>query len=182
MAEQNLNETAVNAAGMEEVNSMQAFTFQDIMEIGFRKWYWFLSSVILFLIAGSVYLMWTPPVYQRNATIMVKDSRKGSGATEVAAFSELAGLSSRRNVDNELYVLQARRLMLSVVDKLNLSINHAERSAHNRPLQAFANQRNIRKRQRELFVVRFPRQIAGRSSRNIALCTRQAEGRGSKSG
>ncbi len=128
MAEQNLNETAVNAAGMEEVNSMQAFTFQDIMEIGFRKWYWFLSSVILFLIAGSVYLMWTPPVYQRNATIMVKDSRKGSGATEVAAFSELAGLSSRRNVDNELYVLQARRLMLSVVDKLNLSINYTTRN------------------------------------------------------
>lgn len=127
MAEQNLNESVVNGTAMEDANNIQAFTFQDIIEIVLRKWYWFVASIVLFLIAGGIYILRTSPVYQRNATIMVKDSRKGSGSTEMAAFSELAGLSSRRNVDNELFVLQARRLMLSVVDKLNLSVNYTTR-------------------------------------------------------
>ncbi len=129
MAELNLNDSTVssNVAGKEDVDNIQAFTFQDIIEIVLKKWYWFAASVFAFLLIGGVYLMRTSPVYQRNATIMVKDSRKGSGSTEMAAFSELAGLSSRRNVDNELFVLQARRLMLNVVDKLNLTVNYTTR-------------------------------------------------------
>ena len=126
MAEQNLNESAVRPMETEDV-SVQAFTFQDIIEIVLRRWYWFAASIVLFLIAGGIYILRTSPVYQRNATIMVKDSRKGSGSTEMAAFSELAGLSSRRNVDNELFVLQARRLMLNVVDKLNLAVTYTTR-------------------------------------------------------
>ncbi len=125
MAEQNPNDPIVNST-TEDV-SVQAFTFQDIIEIVLKKWYWFAASIALFLLAGGIYILRTSPVYQRNATIMVKDSRKGSGSTEMAAFSELAGLSSRRNVDNELFVLQARRLMLNVVDKLNLSVNYTTR-------------------------------------------------------
>ncbi|MBQ2419399.1 MAG: chromosome partitioning protein ParA, partial [Alistipes sp.] len=60
--------------------------------------------------------------------IMVKDSRKGSGANEMAIFGELAGLSTRRNVDNELFVLQARRLMVDVVDRLGLTVSYTTRS------------------------------------------------------
>jgi hypothetical protein len=58
---------------------------------------------------------------------MVKDSRKGSGASEMAIFGELAGLSTRRNVDNELFVLQARRLMTQVVKELGLTTSYSTR-------------------------------------------------------
>lgn len=127
MAEQNPNEMGVNAAQDGDVNGVQAFTLHDIIDIVLRKWYWFAISVVVFLAIGALYILRTSPVYQRNATIMVKDSRKGSGSTEMAAFSELAGLSARRNVDNELFVLQARRLMLDVVQRLNLTINYSTR-------------------------------------------------------
>ena len=93
-----------------------------------KKWYWFVISVALFLGIGVLYIMKSSPVYQRNATIMVKDSRKGSGANEMAAFSEIAGLSTRRNVDNELFVLQARRLMVEVVERLGLTTSYSTRS------------------------------------------------------
>ncbi|MBQ5693089.1 MAG: polysaccharide biosynthesis tyrosine autokinase [Alistipes sp.] len=112
----------------DNVNEIQAFSFQDMVEMVLKKWYWFVISVALFLGIGVLYIMKSSPVYQRNATIMVKDSRKGSGANEMAAFSEIAGLSTRRNVDNELFVLQARRLMVEVVERLGLTTSYRTRS------------------------------------------------------
>ncbi len=128
MAENKINEPAVTPAHNSEVDDMQSVSIQDMVDLVIKHWHWFAISIALFLFAGAFYIMKSSPVYQRNATIMVKDSRKGSGSSEVAAFSELAGFSTRRNVDNELFVLQARRLMLEVVDRLNLTVNYTTRS------------------------------------------------------
>ncbi len=118
----------VNPVTHNESEDTQTVTMHDMIDIVLKNWYWFALSVALFVAVGVLYIMKTAPVYQRNATILVKDSRKGSGSSEMAAFSELAGFSTRRNVDNELFVLQARRLMLDVVDRLNLTINYTTRS------------------------------------------------------
>ena len=112
----------------DNVNEFQTFSIQDMVSMVLKNWYWFIISVFLFMGIGVLYVMKSSPVYQRNATIMVKDSRKGSGANEMAIFGELAGLSTRRNVDNELFVLQARRLMVEVVERLGLTINYSTRS------------------------------------------------------
>ena len=106
---------------------INAFTLQDLVDMVLRKWYWFVLSVIFFLGLGVLYILSTPPVYHREATIMVKDSRKGSGANEMAIFGELAGLSTRRNVDNELFVLQARRLMTQTIKELGLTTSYSTR-------------------------------------------------------
>lgn len=104
---------------------MNTISLQDLVDLVLRKWYWFVISVIFFLGLGALYILRTPPVYHREATIMVKDSRKGSGANEMAIFGELAGLSTRRNVDNELFVLQARRLMTQTIKELGLTTNYS---------------------------------------------------------
>ena len=106
---------------------INAFTLQDLVDMVLSKWYWFALSVIFFLGLGVLYILSTPPVYHREATIMVKDSRKGSGANEMAIFGELAGLSTRRNVDNELFVLQARRLMTQTIKELGLTTSYSTR-------------------------------------------------------
>ena len=105
-------------------NDIQSITIHDIISMMLSKWHWFAISVVLFIAAAAFYIMRTSPVYHREATIMVKDSRKGSGSSEMAVFSELSGFSTRRNVDNELFVLQARRLMMDVVERLNLTIGY----------------------------------------------------------
>ncbi len=129
MTELNKNELLVASQPTEQqdVNEAQSFGLQDILEMVLKRWYWFVISVILFLGAGVLYIMKTSPVYHRSATILVKDNRKGSGSTEMAMFSDIAGLSTRRNVDNELFVLQARRLMVEVVDRLGLTVNYKTR-------------------------------------------------------
>ena len=112
----------------EAVNEVSQFGLKDIVDMVLKKWYWFAISIILCLGISVLYVMRTSPVYTRTATILVKDSRKGGGASELAAFGDLAGLNTRRNVDNELFVLQARRLMVEVVDKLGLTVNYTTRS------------------------------------------------------
>ena len=103
----------------------QSVSVYDLMRSVFKNWLWFVISLTVFLSLGALHILRTAPVYQREATILVKDARKGSAASELAAFADIAGMSTRRSVDNELYVLQARRLMVEVVNRLGLTISYA---------------------------------------------------------
>ncbi len=106
----------------------RTISFRDIFEKVIKNWYWFGISTFVFLCVGALYLLSTSPVYRREATVLIKDARRGSAASELSAFADIAGISTRRSVDNELYVLQARRLMVEVVDKLNLTTNYTTKS------------------------------------------------------
>ena len=114
--------------------SQEENTFQRIVSIrelvlkSLKYWYWYAISVFLFLSLGILYLLSTAPVYHREATVLIKDARRGGAASELAAFADIAGISTRRSVDNELYVLQARRLMVDVVERLNLMTTYTTKS------------------------------------------------------
>ena len=102
----------------------RSVSIRDIISKSLKNWYWFGISTFVFLCIGAYYLLSTSPVYHREATVLIKDARRGSAASELSAFTDIAGISTRRSVDNELYVLQARRLMLEVVDRLNLTTSY----------------------------------------------------------
>lgn len=108
--------------------SQRTVSVRELVDKSLRNWYWYLISIILFLCLGALYLLSTAPVYHREATVLIKDARRGSAASELSAFADIAGISTRRSVDNELYVLQARRLMLEVVDRLDLTKNYTKES------------------------------------------------------
>lgn len=110
----------------ESDTSAANISLHDIIRMVIDNWYWFALSVVFCLCIAYYYLASTPKVYSRTATILVKDSRKG-GDVELQAFSDLAGFQSRRNVDNEVYILQSRRLMEEVVKRLNLTTNYTVR-------------------------------------------------------
>ena len=99
-------------------------SIRELVSKSLKNWYWFIISTFVFLALGILYLLSTAPVYHREATVLIKDARRGGSASELAAFADIAGISTRRSVDNELYVLQARRLMVEVVNRLNLTTNY----------------------------------------------------------
>ena len=105
-------------------NSLTSFSTEDLIKTVFRNWYWFAISIFLCVCVGVLYVKTTPKVYKRDATILVKDSRKG-GSNDIMAFQDLIG-TGRRNVDNELFVLQSRRLMEEVVDRLGLATSYSQ--------------------------------------------------------
>ena len=95
----------------------------DIIRMVVVNWYWFVLSVLVCVGAAYYYLAKTPKIYTRSATILIKDSRKG-GDVELSAFSDLSGYQSRKSIDNELFILQSRKLMTEVVRRLNLTVNY----------------------------------------------------------
>ena len=99
-------------------------SFRELVSKSLRRWYWFLISVSLFIGLGAFYILRTSPVYHREAVVLINDARRGGAASELSAFADIAGIATRRSVDNELYVLQSRRLMAEVVDRLNLTVNY----------------------------------------------------------
>ena len=101
-----------------------SFSLEDLIKSIFRNWYWFALSIFVCLCVGAFYVKTTPKVYKREATILVKDSRKG-GSNDILAFQDILG-AGRRNVDNELFVLQSRRLMEEVVDILGLATRYTQ--------------------------------------------------------
>ncbi len=124
MTEQNINNgNARMQDTQEEFESMPTSSIQDIIDMMLDKWYWFVISVVLCVGIGCYYIASTPKVYKRQATILVKDSRKG-GSNDISAFSDIIGMPTRCNVDNELYILQSRRLMIEVVNRLGLTTRY----------------------------------------------------------
>lgn len=120
------NNTPQNTHG--ENLYQRTVSFRELFDKVLRNWYWFVISTAICLCAGVLYLLSTAPVYHREATVLIKDARRGGAASELSAFADIAGISTRRSVDNELYVLQARRLMVEVVNRLNLTTAYSIKS------------------------------------------------------
>ncbi len=98
-------------------------TLNDLLQLALSNWYWFIVSILLCGGVAFFYLHSTAPTYQRTATILVKDSRKGSGA-EVTAFNDILGGIGRRSAENEVHILQSRKLMEHVVEKYDLATTY----------------------------------------------------------
>lgn len=103
------------------------FSIQEFIELVLRNWYWFIISVALCGAVALYYLASTPKTYVRTATVVVKDTRKGSGS-EITAFNDVLGGIGRRSVDNEIHIFQSRRVMEQVVEKYNLDTRYKAKS------------------------------------------------------
>ena len=103
--------------------SESTLTLSDIFYLFRRKWYWFATSIVIFACIGVLYLMVTPPMYTRTASLLIKNDRKGSS---VAA--EMADLGIRQpssNIDNEMLTLKSPALMEEVIVRLKLNDSYS---------------------------------------------------------
>ena len=121
--EENRNVNNVPAEGNEDSIN---FSIHDLIQMVIGNWFWFLLSTVVCLSCALFYIYTAPKVYNRTATILIKDGKKGS-ETDIAAFGDLLGATARRNVDNEVYILQSHRLMSEVVKRLHLTVNYSVR-------------------------------------------------------
>ena len=95
---------------------------QDLWSMFVPKWYWFAISLFITLTIAVLYLLSTPPIYTRTATILVKDNSKSSSSTSAMNdFSDLGIFKSNTNINNELLTLKSPTLMTEVVNRLGLN-------------------------------------------------------------
>ena len=115
------NVKAGNAQPEEEMN-IQELLFRYLIH-----WPWFVVSVMFCLICAFAYLNIATPIYNVSATVLIKDDKKGGGATMASELEKmgLGGMmNTKSNVDNEVEVLQSKSLALEVVEQLNLYVSY----------------------------------------------------------
>lgn len=104
----------------------------NIQELLFRyliHWPWFVISIIICIACAWGYLRLTTPIYNISATVLIKDEKKGGGAS---MFSDLEKMglegfvSSSSNVDNEIEVLRSKSLAREVVNNLGLFVTYMD--------------------------------------------------------
>ncbi len=95
--------------------------FVDLGAVLKRYIYHWPLFVLGLLIAGGIaytYLNVTNPVYEVNATILVKDEKKSP--EEKAALPELEQTTSPKNAEAEIEIVRSKKLINQVVDKYQL--------------------------------------------------------------
>lgn len=97
-------------------------TLQDLWLLVRERWYIVLGCVLLSLGLAALYILTTPPVYKRTASILIKDDAKGKSlANDIgSAFGDLGLFKSNVNINNELLSMQSPMLIDEVVKRLDL--------------------------------------------------------------
>lgn len=96
----------------------------DLWSMCITRWYWFVLSLLVALSIAVVYLMSTPIIYTRNASVLVKiDDKKNSsvGAGVSAELSNIGILRTNANINNEIITMQSPVIMTEVVKRLGLN-------------------------------------------------------------
>lgn len=98
---------------------------QDLLYLCLARWKWFVLSLVVTIGVATVYLLRTPAVYTRTASVLVKEDSKGkSVSSDLESFSEFGLFQSSTNVNNELITFQSPALMTEVVKRLRLDMNY----------------------------------------------------------
>ena len=98
---------------------------QDLFYLCLNKWYWFVISLAVTVGVAVVYLLTTPPVYTRSASLLIKEDSKGNSLGDAAGLmGDFDLFQTNTNVNNEIQSLQSPAVMLDVVKRLHLDINY----------------------------------------------------------
>jgi capsular exopolysaccharide synthesis family protein len=106
----------VNSSEFEQTEEV---SISDLLYKCLPYWPLFILLLILSTAGAWIYLRYKLPVYQTTATLLIKDDQNTSSSNNdmIKAF-DLFG--SKKNVENEVEVLQSKTLMQEVVKNLHL--------------------------------------------------------------
>ena len=98
---------------------------QDLFYLCLNKWYWFVISLVITVGVAVVYLLTTPPVYTRSASLLIKEDSKGNSISDATGvLGDIDLFQTSTNVNNEMQSLQSPAVMLDVVKRLHLDISY----------------------------------------------------------
>lgn len=100
---------------------------QDLYYLCLARWKWFVLSLAVCLGVAVIYLLKTPPVYTRTASLLIKEESQGQSLSgDVgSAFADMGLFQSSTNVNNELISLRSPAVMYDVVKRLHLDVDYS---------------------------------------------------------
>lgn len=116
---------AINQKNIKPGQQDDFLRIQDLLYLCLARWKWFVLSLVATIGVATVYLLRTPAVYTRTASVLIKEDSKGkSVSSDLESFSEFGLFQSGTNVNNELITFQSPALMTEVVKRLRLDMNY----------------------------------------------------------
>lgn len=123
---------------MEENNTKGLYTVQDDEEQGssfnlktiytalLLNWKWFALSLIICLGLAAIYLRYATPIYQVSGKILIKDDNGNSSrrSSSVLSSSNLGIVRNTDGIENEIQILQSKRIAEQAVRDLKLYVNY----------------------------------------------------------
>lgn len=113
-----------NASQSEDTIDLKALIFEYLIH-----WRVILFCLISVLVLTFVWLRYQQPVYNVNATVLIKQGEKSKNfgaASALMAMQDIGILSTANNFDNEVEILTSHTLVKKVVESLNLNIRYYE--------------------------------------------------------
>ena len=116
------NQIVKDTQVMEEESSVNV---HDIFVLVIKMWYWFVLSISACLTVAAVYLLWAPKIYERTATVLIKDDK--ASTSETALFQDLSIFEGKSNVNNEMIVFKSYSLMAEAIRRLKVNNSYTMR-------------------------------------------------------
>lgn len=118
MTDLNEKELSRDYSAVEEDSGID---YKKLLFYAFKYKYWFVASVVVCLLGAFVYLMFATPVYNVTSKVLIKDSDKRKGMSNLdATFQELGFMNNSSGFDNEVEILGTTTLNKKVVASLKL--------------------------------------------------------------
>ena len=87
-----------------------------------KNWKWFALSLLLSGAAAYVYLLYKTPIYKVQASLLIKDEKKGLDGESI--LKEMDFLKPKKTVENEIEIVKSYTLMDKVVKHFNLDVQY----------------------------------------------------------
>ena len=103
------------------------FGMRNLLILCLRRWRWYVVTVVVALAIAAFYVKTTPPMYKRDASIMVLDGRQESSALGkmLADFTDMGfSFSDKANVNNVIAAIQSPDVMREVVATLGIDVSY----------------------------------------------------------
>lgn len=112
------NKQSVTGSGL-ELNPV------DLLQVALKKWYYYVGAVVCSFFVAYIYLHRTAPMYQRMATVLIKDKDSGTRTpSEAEIFKEVGFMNLSGNVENEILIFKSLHLAEQVVRRLDLDVRY----------------------------------------------------------
>jgi len=109
------------------VSQNQTTDFAKVFKKYVFHWPIFLLSLIIFIGGAFFYLKYAKPIYPINATIAFKDSKNQDQRQDKDNINQLDQISTPVIFENEIELIKSKKIMLQVVNSMNLWIGYAKK-------------------------------------------------------
>jgi len=103
----------------------ESVSIKSIFETYLIHLKWFVLSVLVFATLAFLKIRYEVPQYYTSAQVLIKKTEKGNSIGGLSSFQDMGIFGKDRSkIENEIAIMQSRRLTTEVIKELNLNIQY----------------------------------------------------------